>query len=224
MVKDRLGLRVLSLASEVVATLGVVVVLLVGHLIWAEVDQVRDRQAALDRQLSQDWGSPSVAADARDQPTDDAGIAEGTAIGRLAIPKLGLSWVVVQGVRDQDIAGAPGHYPGTALPGAIGNFAVAGHRTQGMFWDLDQVQPGDALIVQTATHWYVYQVYRVHVVSPTSVEVVAPAPNQPGVAPVSADITLTTCNPKWDNTERLVVHGTLVQTTPADQPPTRWTG
>jgi sortase A len=107
------------------------------------------------------------------------------------------------------------------MPGAVGNFAVAGHREKGLFWDLDQVQPGDYLVVQTSTNWYVYRVFQNHIVTPTAVEVVAPTPNQPEVAPTKADITLTTCNPKWDNYERMAVHGTLVQVTPASQRPSQ---
>ena len=50
--------------------------------------------------------------------------------------------------------------------------------------------------------------------TPTSVEVIAATPNKPGIAATQADITLTTCNPKWDNYQRLVVHGKLILTTP----------
>jgi sortase A len=100
------------------------------------------------------------------------------------------------------------------MPGKVGNFAMAGHRSPGIFWDLDQVKPDDYLIVETRTDWYVYQVFQDQIVTPTSVEVIAPTPNKAGVAPTQADITLTTCNPKWDNYQRLVVHGKLILTTP----------
>jgi sortase A len=217
--------RTVSLASEALATLGVVLLLLVCYQTWGRAGQVQNHQAALDQQLSQAWKDPAVAGGSRSAPTPtDAGIPEGAAIGRLYIPKLGMSWVVVQGIADDDIRWAPGHYPGTALPGVVGNFSVAGHREEGLFWDLDQIQPRDNLIVQTATNWYVYQVSQNQIVAPTAVEVLAPTPNQPGVAPTAATITLTTCNPKWDNYQRMVVHGTLVQTTPADQRPAQLNG
>jgi sortase A len=221
--------RTVSVGSEILATFGVVLLLLVCYQTWGRAGQVQNHQAALDQQLSKAWEDPTVAASADPSPQTtptptDAGIAEGAAIGRLYIPKLGLDWVVVQGISDDDIRWAPGHYPGTAMPGVVGNFSVAGHREQGLFWDLDQIQEGDYLIVQTATNWYVYQVFQNHIVAPTAVEVIDPTPNRPGVFPTAADITLTTCNPKWDNYERMVVHGTLVQTTPADQKPTQLTG
>jgi sortase A len=231
MVKRRTAFRAASVATELAATLGVVLLLLVGYQAWGRINQVHDHQNALAHQLSQSWDNPSVGASATPTPAPtvtatptDANIAEGAAIGRLYVPKLGLDWVVVQGISLQDIQWAPGHYPGTALPGVVGNFSVAGHREQGLFWDLDQIQPGDFLIVQTAANWYVYQVFQNQIVAPTAVEVVAPTPNEPGVAPTAADITLTTCNPKWDNYQRMVVHGTLVATTPADQKPAQLTG
>jgi sortase A len=49
-------------------------------------------------------------------------------------------------------------------------------------------------------------------VLPTAVEVVAPVPGQPGVTPTEAFLTITTCNPKWDNYERLIVHAKLERT------------
>jgi len=167
----------------------------------------------MDKQLSQAWADPTVG------PTPaPSGSAlpplSGGAVGRLYIPKLKLQWVVVEGVALSDIRYGPGHYPGTAMPGKVGNFAMAGHRSPGIFWDLDQVKPDDYLIVETRTDWYVYQVFQDQIVTPTSVEVIAPTPNKAGVAPTQADITLTTCNPKWDNYQRLVVHGKLILTTP----------
>ncbi len=62
------------------------------------------------------------------KPTSDGSAGDGVAI--LHIPALGKKWqwVVVEGVGNEDLALGPGHFPGTAQPGEIGNFAVAGHR------------------------------------------------------------------------------------------------
>jgi sortase A len=127
----------------------------------------------------------------------------------LYIPRLGSHWVVVEGVGPADIAYAPGHYPETAMPGQIGNFSVAGHRSPAIFWDLDRLQVGDAIVVETRDTWYVYRVTQSRIVLPTAVEVVAPVPGQPAATPTDAYLTLTTCNPKWDNYERLIVHAKL---------------
>jgi LPXTG-site transpeptidase (sortase) family protein len=83
-----------------------------------------------------------------------------------------------------------------------------------MFWDLDKVKAGDDFVVETRTSWYVYEVFQTHIVTPRSVEVVAPVPNKPGAKPTQKDMTLTTCNPKWDNYQRLAVHATLVAAYP----------
>jgi sortase A len=204
--------------GEVLITFGLVVLLFAGYEVFGKVAIIGDHQRDLDRQLNQAWGNPATVG--QPAPSESAlPPVPGNAIGRLYIPKLNLQWVVVEGVTLRDIRYAPGHYPGTAMPGAIGNFAVAGHREKGIFWDLDQLGPGDDLVVETSTHWYVYQIFQSHIVTPHSVEVIAPTPNHPGVPPTQPDITLTTCNPKWDNYQRLVVHGTLVMTNPHDLRP-----
>jgi sortase A len=199
--------------GELLITFGLIVLLLTGYELWGKVRIINAYQHDLDTQLSQQWGNPTVGPTPSTSASDLPPLA-GNAIGRLYIPKLNLHWVVVEGVALPDIRYGPGHYPGTAMPGKIGNFAMAGHRSPGIFWDLDQVQPGDYLIVETQTDWYVYQVFENHIVTPTSVEVIAPTPNRPGLSPSQADITLTTCNPKWDNYQRMAVHGKLVLTTP----------
>jgi LPXTG-site transpeptidase (sortase) family protein len=103
----------------------------------------------------------------------------------------------------------PGHHPETARPGQIGNFAVAGHREPGMFWDLDRLESGDPVIVQTESAYVTHVVTGADVVPPTAVEVVAPVPDHPDLPASAAVLTLTTCDPKWDNYQRLVVHATL---------------
>jgi LPXTG-site transpeptidase (sortase) family protein len=97
---------------------------------------------------------------------------------------------------------------------------VAGHRTRAIFWNLDEVHSGDAIVVETQKSWFVYKVTKQEIVKPTAVEVVAPVPDQPGVKPTDAMLTLTTCNPKWDNYQRLIIHAKLQRSQPrsAGQP------
>jgi LPXTG-site transpeptidase (sortase) family protein len=140
------------------------------------------------------------------------------------IPRMGKHWVVVQGVRPGDIRRAPGHYPDTAMPGRIGNFSVAGHRIPSIFWDLDKVKVGDAIVVETRDTWYVYLTSQVHIVTPSAVQVVAPVPNRPGIQPTKAMLTLTTCNPKYNNYQRLIVHAELVREAPRSAGPPRELG
>jgi LPXTG-site transpeptidase (sortase) family protein len=112
-----------------------------------------------------------------------------------------------------------GHYVGVAMPGAVGNFAVAGHRvTYGK--PLNQVAAlltGDAVVVRVTDRakdfdvWYVYKVTDSQIVTPEHTETIAPVPNQPGVEPTSEDrwLTLTACHPMWSAAERYVVHAKL---------------
>ena len=205
--------------GELITTLGLVLALFAAYEIWGRAAEVAEHQRALDAQLEQRWaeGPTITPTEPAETATEDPGpeplsVAPGDAIGRLYLPRLRNSWVVVEGVDLRYIEYAPGHYPGTAMPGEIGNFSVAGHRSHAIFWDLDQVQAGDAVIVETRTRWHIYRVTQVRIVPPTALEVVAPVPSQPGVEPTEARLTITTCNPRWHNYERLVVHATLERT------------
>lgn len=115
---------------------------------------------------------------------------------------------VVQGVSLGDLQRGPGHYPGTALPGGKGNFAVAGHRTTygAPFFNLDQLEKGDQVLV-TARNGkrYTYEVRSQEIVSPAATWVIAPDPLERG----KPTLTLTTCNPRFSNAERLIVFAEL---------------
>jgi sortase A len=141
----------------------------------------------------------------------------GGPIGRLYLPRLGLNWILVEGVSEAALAAGPGHYPGSALPGGKGNFAVAGHREVGLWADLDVLAPDDVVIVQTRTRWYRYRIVSSRVMPPTVLDEVAPTP--PGFAVGSRLMTLTTCSPRWSNTSRLIVRAVLDRSTPRDEVP-----
>ncbi|MGA5305581.1 class E sortase [Nucisporomicrobium flavum] len=208
----RTGVRV---SGELMITFGLIILLFAGYEVFGNSAKVQDEQDTLADQLDQEWNDPTVAPSAG--PTKAAPAAPGkNLVGRLYIPKLGMEWVVVNGVRPQDIRYAPGHYPDTAQPGKVGNFSVAGHRIRKIFWRLDELKPGDVIGVETRSSWYVYKVSSSEVVRPSQVEVVAPVPGQPGKKPTKAMLTLTTCNPKFNNYQRLIVHAELVDTLKRD--------
>jgi len=206
----RAGVRV---SGELMITFGLIVLLFAGYEVFGNSAKVQDEQNSLASELDQQWTDPTVG------PTAAANgpAAPGTnLVGRLYIPKLDKEWVVVNGVRPQDIRYAPGHYPDTALPGKVGNFSVAGHRIRKIFWRLDELHAGDVIGVETRDKWYVYKVTNQEIVKPSAVEVVAPVPDKPGVKPTKALLTLTTCNPKFNNYQRLIVHAQLVDTVKRD--------
>ena len=200
-----------------------VLLILTGLGLWTYVgtryegggDRVRDIQQELDAR----WNDPgsglgeAVAEGAEgatppDKQPDE--VVWGDLVARMSIERLGLTWYVVEGVNADDIASAPGHYPGTAMPGKKGNFAVAGHREHGLFWDIDQMRVGDVIQVETRNYVYAYRVTdNPEITSPDAWQQVAPVP--PG-AFKSGDklLTLTTCDPKWDNYHRLIIHAKLI--------------
>jgi sortase A len=130
--------------------------------------------------------------------------AEGSPLALLTIPRLGMTnEAVVEGVNEADLQEGPGHYPGTALPGQAGNVGIAGHRTTygAPFYNLDELQTGDPIVLQVAQGTFRYSVTRTLVVKPTDTSVLAPSP-----LPI---LTLTTCNPRYSASTRLVVTAIL---------------
>jgi sortase A len=204
----------IQVCGELMITFGLIVLLFAGYEVYGNSAKVQDEQNTLDDELAQQWDNPTVAPTG---PVKGGPAAPAkNLVGRLYIPKLDKEWVVVNGVRPQDIRYAPGHYPDTAMPGQIGNFSVAGHRIKKIFWRLDELRAGDVIGVETRTNWYVYQVTGNEIVKPTAVQVVAPVPDRPGRKPTQALLTLTTCNPKFNNYQRLIVHARLTDTVKRD--------
>ena len=150
-----------------------------------------------------------------------AAIGEDGAFAVLRIPRFGDDYArpVIEGTGRPVLALGVGHYVGTAGPGQVGNFAVAGHRTTygRPFHDVDQLADGDRVVVETAGDVHVYEVTSREIVRPSDVEVIGPVPGQPGATPTEALITLTSCHPKYSATQRFVVHGRLVESIPRAQ-------
>jgi sortase A len=201
---------VIRTVGEICITLGMILLLFAAYEVWGKTAAVNAHQNDLNSQLAQEWNGPTAAPTASAGPKADVlPPPDGKAIARLYIPRMNKQWIVVQGVTPADIRFAPGHYPTSAMPGQTGNFSVAGHHTPAIFWDLDQIHNGDDIVVETKDYWYVYKATQTEIVSPHAVQVVAPVPNQPGKKPTQQMITLTTCNPKFNNYQRLIIHGVL---------------
>ncbi len=83
----------------------------------------------------------------------------GDALARIEIPTIGLDAKVVSGVQPADLKNGPGHYPDTPMPGQLGNSAIAGHRTTygQPFYRLDEVEPGDEIVLTTVQGRFVYR-------------------------------------------------------------------
>ena len=134
-------------------------------------------------------------------------VESGTAIARLKIPAIDLDWIVVEGVTPNDLKDGPGHFRETVMPGQLGNSVLAGHRTTygAPFFDLDKLQPGDLITVETRVGTYVYEVTGSEVVGPNDYALVVPTKD-----PTVATLTLSTCHPAYTAKDRLIIRATLV--------------
>lgn len=113
-------------------------------------------------------------------------VAAGDLIGRIEIPRLGLSAVVVEGIGRRDLRRAVGHIPGTALPGQPGNAAIAGHRDT-FFRPLKDVAVDDIIVLTTQWGEYRYRVVWSRMTTPDDVAVLDPTTIEV--------LTLVTCYP-----------------------------
>jgi sortase A len=132
----------------------------------------------------------------------------GDALGRLRIPRIGLSIVMVQGTDASELREGPGHYPATPLPGRHGTVAVAGHRTTYLapFRRIDALKPGDAVEVTMPYGRFTYRVDHTRIVAPTALWVTRPVGHD--------QIILTACNPLYSAAQRIVVFARLAAATP----------
>lgn len=129
--------------------------------------------------------------------------------GMLEIPTIGLAQPLHEGVTLTAIDRGPSRWPGTAMPGELGNVVVAGHRTTFTrpFWDLDRVRPGDELIFAMADGWrHVYRHVRTEIVAADALHIVDQG--------VGHTATLFACHPKGSARQRIVGHFELVESIP----------
>jgi sortase A len=162
-------------------------ILLLGYCAFALVDAwvfQRRESRELDRLLR----DRRTASEAPRQPASvgSSEVAPGGLIGRIEIPRLLLSVVVVEGVDKTTLRRAVGHIPGTALPGEPGNVGLAGHRDT-FFRPLKDLRIKDEIQVSTLKGNFTYQVVSLRIVEPDNVGVLAPSGENV--------LTLVTCYP-----------------------------
>jgi len=136
-----------------------------------------------------------VAAPAEDGTTDPT-----LELGTIEIPRIGLTRSMFEGIRLSTLDNGPGHWPGTAMPGEVGNVVVAGHRVSHHkdFRDLDQLAPGDEVIMSTMSGRHVYHVVSTEIVRPDALWIVDQTE--------ATTATLFACHPPGSTRERIVVH------------------
>jgi sortase A len=132
-------------------------------------------------------------------------VPAGDPFGFLTIPSIGLTDVAIfEGVDRETLKSGPGHVRSTPLPGQPGNSVMSGHRTTygRPFFDFDQLEVGDDVEVETAIGIHRYAIRDIVVVRPTELWVADPREG--------GWLTLTTCEPKFSASRRLVVIAELV--------------
>ncbi|MFH9688163.1 class E sortase [Streptomyces sp. NPDC017413] len=219
--------------SELCITVGALIILFVVYfLFWTGVKAADAAEGEIDT-LRSEWAeepvapasppaSPETSPSKTPDPGPDPGAAPyraGRPFATMHIPRFGADWEwpVLENTAVTTLQKGLGHYSGTARPGDTGNFAVAGHRrTYGdPFKDFPRLRPGDAVVVNDGRTWFTYRVakkpYRT---VPSDTAVVDPVPRGSGFEDAGRYLTLTTCEPEWGSSHRLIAWAQLDATRP----------
>lgn len=134
---------------------------------------------------------------------------DGEPIGRIRIPKIGVSKVIVAGTGTEDLRKGPGHYPATPLPGAPGTVGIAGHRTTygAPFRHVDKLRGGDRIVVEMPYAKVTYRVERLRIVPPSATWVTDRRAYD--------RLVLTACHPLYSAAKRIVVFARRVDAVPS---------
>lgn len=234
--RARRRVSIVGVLGELLLTAGVVVALFIGWQ-YGIGDQIAAAQNRADAQaLAEQWQeAPPARGPSPSDPEPEAPIApvispqpaDGEVFGIMYVPRFGPDYAVRMGggvsrERTLDTIGI-GHYPGTQMPGEIGNFAVAAHRTGfggAPFYAIDELRVGDPIIVETADGWYTYTFRTLEYVRPTAVDVLAPVPQATPTGIGGRYLTMTSCSPRHTIAERIIAYALFDSFQPrADGPP-----
>ncbi|WP_131683541.1 class E sortase [Pseudarthrobacter sp. YALA5] len=224
-----------QVVGELLITGGIILLLFVAWQLWWTNVESDAKQSAVIKEFAQELGGAApgpaeapggVSSVPADYGTPAVAAAPGHAgtIGIMYIPRFGNSYTrpIVQGTTGDvlDTLGL-GHYSNTAMPGAVGNFAVAGHRqTHGAVLDnIHTLVPGDKIYVQTKDGYYTYVFRNNQIVMPSRTDVLEPVPTRPGAAPTESFLTMTSCNPRYGAEERIIAYALLEGWRPASAGP-----
>jgi sortase A len=229
-------MTVVGVLGELLITAAVLVLLFLGWQLWWNDMIMANSQSDAASEISQDWIGqvpvpvpvPTSESDESDEPTAapepiDYGApvvasvpANAKAFAVLYVPRFGADYnrTIAEGtgldVLNSNRLGI-GHYADTEMPGEVGNFAIAAHRSAfgGGMHLINELQLGDAIYVQTADGYYTYRYRDTEYVAPSQVQVLASVPNNPDGTAVDRIITLTSCNPLYSTAERIIAYGIL---------------
>ncbi|MBA2579231.1 MAG: class E sortase [Thermoleophilaceae bacterium] len=175
--------------------------------------RARGAQQLLDRQLDAEATAVGEARASGERPskrrvdllaTQHADRTRtGDAIGRVELPTLDRRYALVEGDDPASLRKGPGHYPDTPLPGQGGTVAIAGHRTTFLapFRPIDELRPGDPIVVAMPYARFTYRVERTRIVPPTALWVKRRVRYE--------RLILTACHPLYSAAQRIVVFARL---------------
>jgi len=225
----RARLSVTGVVGELLITAGVVVLLFLGWYVWlndivagnaqqgAAMEVQRDFQEQFERDLETDV--PEETSEPRNpgEPVVAAAPPAGQSLGALIIPRFGDDWVrtIGEGIDLPTVLNnrqmGVGRYSQTQMPGEIGNFAIAAHRTTygAPFADIASLQVGDNIFVETKDGWYQYVFRGLEYVWPNAIEVLEPVPQAPSLETDDRILTMTSCNPRFSAAERIIAYAVM---------------
>jgi len=143
---------------------------------------------------------PATLPDPESPPADPRAAEALSQVGTIEIPKIGVSKSMYEGITLTTLDHGPGHWPGTAMPGQLGNVVIAGHRVSHdkPFRNIDKLVPGDDVIMTTADGSFDYKVTSTEIVNPDALWIVDQTPDHTA--------TLFACHPPGSTRQRIVVH------------------
>lgn len=207
----------IGVIGELFITGGVLVLLFLGWQLWLSDLIVGNQQNAKASVLSETWSKgfgTAPAIPSRPDPGAPVVSAEpdyGVQFGTLIVPRFGADYhrPIAEGTGTFDVLRAGvGHYPGTQMPGQVGNVALAAHRTTwgAPFSNIADLKVGDSIYIETDAGWFRYVFRSLQYVPPSGVEVLAPVPTRESASATDRLLTMTTCNPKFSAAERFVAY------------------
>lgn len=211
---------VAAVLGDVLMTLGALVLLfVVWQLWWTDVaagSEQRQIVATFEREVASSVTEPGAApAPDEEQVAEAHALIEGEVFGVIRVPRFGADYArpILSGTDLDILSKGVGHYIGSAMPGEVGNFALAGHRVTWAkpFNQIHTLREGDTIVIETREGWTIYTFDSSRIVLPSQSEVVAPVPGELGAEPDEAWLTMTSCHPMFEAYERYIVHARLVE-------------
>lgn len=217
--------------GELCITAGLILILFVAWQLWWTDIGANKNNSDIAHSLTHQWNREGASAPPAKAKGDSAGSFgkpavskapdKNTAFGIMYVPRFGNDYyrTIAQGtdlVPVLDHIGI-GHYESSVMPGQLGNFAVAGHRTTygKPLNKIADLRPGDLIVVETKAGWYTYTFRNFNVVLPDHVSVIDAVPDAPTMKPTDRFMTLTACNPMYSARERYVAYAVMTDWRPA---------